>query len=43
MAEEKLREASCLGDIVAVKQLVQAGVDVNSQNTVNGWYRYILV
>jgi ankyrin repeat protein len=35
--EELLREAACLGNLEAVIQLVQAGVDVNAQNGMNGW------
>ncbi|KAL1488984.1 hypothetical protein ABEB36_014764 [Hypothenemus hampei] len=35
--EEKLREASCVGDIEAVEILLSQNVDVNSQNPVNGW------
>lgn len=36
--EEKLREAACVGDIEAVQALVAQNVNVNSQNSVNGWY-----
>ncbi|KAJ8974721.1 hypothetical protein NQ317_000387 [Molorchus minor] len=36
--EEKLREAACLGDKVAVITLLsENSINVNSQNTVNGW------
>jgi hypothetical protein len=35
--EESLRETACLGDVDKVQVLVSAGVDVNSQNKVNGW------
>ena len=35
--EESLREAACVGDLVAVTKLIQAGVDVNSANKMNGW------
>lgn len=35
--EEKLREVSSMGDLDAVKKLVEAGVDVNSQNIINHW------
>lgn len=35
--EEKLREASCIGDLEAVEILVFRNVNVNSQNPVNGW------
>jgi len=36
--EEKLREATCYGDIESVQKLVGKGVNVNSQNKINGWY-----
>ncbi|XP_051988229.1 ankyrin repeat domain-containing protein 40 [Xyrauchen texanus] len=35
--QERLREASGIGDIDEVKSLVESGVNVNSQNEVNGW------
>ncbi|KAJ8932427.1 hypothetical protein NQ314_014684 [Rhamnusium bicolor] len=35
--EEKLREAACLGDIEAVTALLSQNIDINSQNSVNGW------
>ena len=35
--EESLRETACLGDVDKVGVLVGAGVDINSQNGVNGW------
>ena len=35
--EESLRETACLGDVDKVGVLIRAGVDVNAQNTVNGW------
>ena len=35
--EESLRETACLGNVDKVQVLVHAGVDVNSQNKVNGW------
>lgn len=35
--EEALREVCCLGDLEKVKILVGRGVNVNSQNKVNGW------
>ncbi|ERL91398.1 hypothetical protein D910_08730, partial [Dendroctonus ponderosae] len=35
--EEKLREASCIGDLEAVEILLSRNVNVNSQNSVNGW------
>ena len=34
---ENLREASCIGDYDAVSGLLANGVNVNSQNSVNGW------
>ncbi|XP_051995115.1 ankyrin repeat domain-containing protein 40-like isoform X2 [Xyrauchen texanus] len=35
--QERLREASAIGDIDEVKTLVDSGVNVNSQNEINGW------
>lgn len=35
--QECLREASALGDIDEVRRLVDSGVNVNSQNEINGW------
>ena len=35
--QEKLREAACIGDTVAVKELLDKGADVNSRNAMNGW------
>ncbi|CAG0903022.1 unnamed protein product [Cyprideis torosa] len=35
--EDKLREASCYGDLEAVQSLVRNGVNVNSTNAVNKW------
>ena len=35
--EESLRETACLGDVDKIGVLVHAGVDVNSQNAMNGW------
>ncbi|XP_075417737.1 ankyrin repeat domain-containing protein 40 [Tenrec ecaudatus] len=35
--QERLREAAALGDVREVQKLVESGVDVNSQNEVNGW------
>lgn len=35
--EEKLREATCIGDLEAVQILLHQNVNVNSQNPVNGW------
>lgn len=40
--EEKLREAACIGDIEAVLNIVSQNIDVNSQNSVNGWYLIII-
>lgn len=37
MAEEKLREAACVGDTEAIQALIAQNVNVNSQNTMNGW------
>ncbi|XP_061191166.1 ankyrin repeat domain-containing protein 40-like [Saccostrea echinata] len=37
-SEEQLREAACIGDLESVKALIESsGVDINSQNKVNGW------
>lgn len=36
--EDFLREASALGDEEGVRKLLEAGVDVNSQHSINGWY-----
>ncbi|XP_066473903.1 ankyrin repeat domain-containing protein 40 [Tiliqua scincoides] len=35
--QERLREASALGDLEEVQRLVEVGVSVNSQNEINGW------
>lgn len=35
--EEKLREVACIGDDDALRSLLESGVDINSQNAVNGW------
>ncbi|KAK5856434.1 hypothetical protein PBY51_008030 [Eleginops maclovinus] len=35
--QERLREASAIGDIDEVRTLVDSGVNVNSQNEINGW------
>ncbi|XP_075999173.1 ankyrin repeat domain-containing protein 40 [Genypterus blacodes] len=35
--QERLREASAIGDIDDVRTLVGSGVNVNSQNEINGW------
>ncbi|KAM9780251.1 ankyrin repeat domain-containing protein 40 [Neosynchiropus ocellatus] len=35
--QERLREASAIGDIDEVRSLVENGVNVNSQNEINGW------
>ncbi|KAM4531763.1 ankyrin repeat domain-containing protein 40 [Odontesthes bonariensis] len=35
--QERLREASAIGDIDEVQSLVESGVNVNSQNEINGW------
>uniref|UniRef100_A0A8C5QEE3 Ankyrin repeat domain 40 n=1 Tax=Leptobrachium leishanense TaxID=445787 RepID=A0A8C5QEE3_9ANUR len=35
--EERLREAAALGDLKEVQDLLRSGVDVNSQNEINGW------
>ena len=38
--EESLREAACVGNLLTVKKMVENGVSVNSQNSMNGWYVY---
>ncbi|KAM4598730.1 ankyrin repeat domain-containing protein 40 [Polymixia lowei] len=35
--QERLREAAAIGDIDEVRTLVESGVNVNSQNEINGW------
>ncbi|KAG9264487.1 ankyrin repeat domain-containing protein 40 [Astyanax mexicanus] len=35
--QERLREASAIGDIDEVRNLVESGVNINSQNEINGW------
>ncbi|XP_075034214.1 ankyrin repeat domain-containing protein 40 [Mixophyes fleayi] len=35
--EERLREAAALGDLEEVQKLLNSGVDINSQNEINGW------
>ncbi|MEJ1275596.1 hypothetical protein NN561_006493 [Cricetulus griseus] len=35
--QERMREAAALGDIREVQKLVESGVNVNSQNEINGW------
>ena len=35
--QEKLREAASIGDALAVRELLDKGVDVNSRNAMNGW------
>lgn len=35
--QERLREASAIGDIDEVRSLVENGVNINSQNEINGW------
>ncbi|KAG5886170.1 hypothetical protein JTB14_024850 [Gonioctena quinquepunctata] len=35
--EEKLREAACIGDTEAITSLLSQNIDINSQNSVNGW------
>ncbi|EDO35232.1 predicted protein [Nematostella vectensis] len=37
VAEEKLREFCCDGDVEKARFLLQQGVDVNSSNKINGW------
>jgi len=36
--EDSLREAAAIGDLDKVKALIRQSVDVNSRNSVNGWY-----
>ncbi|XP_043927022.1 ankyrin repeat domain-containing protein 40 [Protopterus annectens] len=35
--QESLREAAAIGDLEEVRNLVEKGADVNSQNLINGW------
>ncbi|XP_053564440.1 ankyrin repeat domain-containing protein 40 [Bombina bombina] len=35
--EERLREAAALGDLEEVKKILKSGVNINSQNEINGW------
>ncbi|TSK87503.1 Ankyrin repeat domain-containing protein 40 [Bagarius yarrelli] len=35
--QERLREASAIGDLDEVRTLVESGVNINSQNEINGW------
>ncbi|KAJ8283940.1 hypothetical protein COCON_G00027900 [Conger conger] len=35
--QEQLREASAIGDVDEVRLLVESGVNINSQNEINGW------
>lgn len=35
--EDSLREASCVGDIEGVEELLNKGVNVNSKHDINGW------
>eukprot|EP00123_Amoebidium_parasiticum_P005683 comp16825_c0_seq1/m.15252 comp16825_c0_seq1/g.15252 ORF comp16825_c0_seq1/g.15252 comp16825_c0_seq1/m.15252 type:complete len:279 (-) comp16825_c0_seq1:147-983(-) len=37
LREETLREAACSGDEKTVLELLKAGVDINSQHSINGW------
>lgn len=36
--EEKLREAAHLGDLEGIETIISQDVDINSKNTMNGWY-----
>lgn len=36
--EELLREASAYGDEESIRALIEAGADINSQHSLNGWY-----
>ncbi|PSN42668.1 hypothetical protein C0J52_13029 [Blattella germanica] len=35
--EENLREASCIGDIEGVEELINKGINVNAKHDINGW------
>ena len=35
--EETLREAACIGDSVAVTDLLDKGLNVNCKHAMNGW------
>lgn len=36
-SDEALREAACIGNLTAVKKLINNGISINSQNVMNGW------
>ena len=36
-SEEALRKAACIGNLKAVKKLINSGISINSQNAMNGW------
>jgi hypothetical protein len=38
IVEEDLREAACDGDRDRVRNLLQKGVQIDSQNSMNGWW-----
>ena len=38
MLENTLIEYAAAGDVDKVKELVAMGINVNTQNAVNGWY-----
>ena len=35
--EAGLREAACIGNVKAVKKLINSGININTQNAMNGW------
>ncbi|GLH11326.1 hypothetical protein R5R35_001454 [Gryllus longicercus] len=35
--EEELREASCIGDIETVEEILATGINVNAKHEINGW------
>ncbi|XP_015609945.1 ankyrin repeat domain-containing protein 40 [Cephus cinctus] len=35
--EQRLREAACVGDTLAVQELLRMNVDINAKHAINGW------
>ena len=40
--EERFREAASIGDQEGLAKLLQQGVDINTQNHMNGWYVFYI-
>ena len=36
--DESLREAACLGNLLSLQKLLRSGANINSKNSMNGWY-----